>query len=88
MNIPVTAVTLTGERVRQIAEVLDQPASRPVLLHCASGNRVGAVMELYWEEIHGVDPETAHKEAQAIGLQAPAMIEAVERVRHEMESSR
>jgi uncharacterized protein (TIGR01244 family) len=88
VNIPVTQATLTVESVRKVADVLDQSANRPVLIHCASGNRVGAVIELYREGIHGVDHETARNEARAIGLQAPEMIKAVDRVRHQMESGR
>jgi uncharacterized protein (TIGR01244 family) len=88
VNIPVTLSTLTGESVRKVADVLDQSANRPVLMHCASGNRVGAVMELYREDIHGMNHEAARNEARAIGLQAPEWIEAVGRVRHEMQSDR
>lgn len=88
VNIPVTLVTLSPESVRKVAEALDRSANRPVLVHCATGNRVGAVMELYREAIHGVAHEAARNEARAIGLQAPEMIEAVERVRHQMESGR
>jgi protein tyrosine/serine phosphatase len=68
--------------------VLDRPVNRPVLMHCASGNRVGAVLELYREAIHGVDHDTARNEARAIGLRTPEMIEAVDRVAREMESQR
>lgn len=85
VNIPVTPVTLSPESVRKVAEVLDQSANRPVLVHCTTGNRVGAVMELYREAIHGVAHEAARNEARTIGLQAPEMIEAAERVRRQMQ---
>jgi uncharacterized protein (TIGR01244 family) len=88
VNIPVTLPTLTGESVRKVADVIDQSASRPVLMHCASGNRVGAVMELYRETIHGVPHEAAHDEAHTIGLQAPEWIDAVDRVRLHMGAGR
>ncbi len=88
VNIPVTLPTLSGEQVRAVARILDDHSNRPVLMHCSSGNRVGAVMELYREQIHGVDRATARKEAQTIGLTLPQAVEAVERVRREMTSSK
>ncbi|MBP1687641.1 MAG: blh 4 [Deltaproteobacteria bacterium] len=88
LNLPVALATLNAAQVRQVAAALDDPANRPALLHCASGNRVGAVIALYREQIHGVSHEAALAEARASGLQAPEAIAAVERVRREMESAR
>lgn len=87
VNIPVTPATLSAADIREVAGVLDRPENRPVLMHCSSGNRTGAVMELYREMIHGVDHDTARREAQTIGLQMPQVIEAVDRVQRQMEST-
>jgi uncharacterized protein (TIGR01244 family) len=87
-NIAVTPATLNGEQVRQVAGALDDPANRPVLLHCASGNRAGAVMALYREQVHGVSREAALAEARAIGLRTPEAMAAVDRVGREMRSAR
>ena len=47
-------------------------AERPILLHCGSSNRVGAVW-LPWRALdEGVDLETAVEEAKSIGLKKPA----------------
>jgi len=53
VNIPVTAATLSAADVREFAAVLDLPENRPALVHCASGNRVGAMMELYRDPRRG-----------------------------------
>ncbi len=87
VNVPVTPATLNAQKVYAVAEVLDQSANRPVLMHCSSGNRVGAIMELYREKIHGMAHETARAEARLIGLQIPEVIEAVERVERQMDGS-
>jgi uncharacterized protein (TIGR01244 family) len=88
LNIPVTPATLNAEQVRHVAAALDDPANRPVLLHCASGNRAGAVIALYREQVHGVSHEAALAEARAVGLRSPEAMAAVERVGHEMKSAR
>ncbi len=88
VNVPTTPATLNGDQVRQVAGALDDPANRPVLLHCASGNRAGAVMALYREHVHGVSHEAALAEARSVGLRSPEAMAAVERVGREMGSAR
>lgn len=66
VNVPVSLATLSVTDVREVAAVLDRPEDHPVLIHCSSGNRVGAVIELYREKIHGVDHDTARSEARTI----------------------
>ncbi len=41
--VPVTADSFSLADVDAVQKVLDDPSSGPVLLHCASSNRVGAV---------------------------------------------
>ncbi len=41
--VPVTSGTFSLEDVEAVEKVLDDPEAAPVLLHCASGNRVAAV---------------------------------------------
>lgn len=65
--IPIaSAADLTEENARLLAEVLDDPERRPVLVHCASGNRVGALFALEAFVVDGKDGETALQ----IGLDA------------------
>lgn len=62
---------LTDEVFAQVREVLSQTA-RPLLLHCGSGNRVGAVW-IPWRVLDGgMSYEDALAEARVIGLTTPA----------------
>lgn len=77
--VPVTAGTFRLEDVEAIERVLDDPDRGPVLLHCASSNRVAAV----WAAIQARDGrplEEAEAAGRAAGLHSPSMWEAVLRV--------
>jgi uncharacterized protein (TIGR01244 family) len=77
--IPVTADTFRLEDVEAVERVLDDPDRAPVLLHCASSNRVAAV----WVAIQARDGRTleeAEAAGRAAGLHSPSMWEAVLRV--------
>ncbi len=87
VNIPVSPATLGAQQVHAVAEILGQSANRPVLIHCSSGNRVGAIMELYREQIQGMEHERARTESRQIGLQLPEVIEAVDRVERQMDAA-
>jgi uncharacterized protein (TIGR01244 family) len=41
VHVPITPATFSAADVAAVRAVLDDPASGPVLLHCASANRVG-----------------------------------------------
>jgi len=48
VSIPISgAADLTEINARKLGEVLDDPQSRPMIVHCASGNRAGAMIALY-----------------------------------------
>lgn len=48
VSIPIGgAEDLTEANARRLGEILDDPTSRPLILHCASGNRAGALLALY-----------------------------------------
>lgn len=57
---------LTADNARKLAEVVDDPEALPAMVHCASGNRVGALFAL---KAHHVDGESADS-ALAIGREA------------------
>ena len=65
-NIPVTGLP-SGAQVVQFSHVLGDRADLPVLVHCASGNRVGAMWALYRAK-SGVPAATAMEEGRHIGL--------------------
>jgi len=79
VSVPVTAESLSAQDVDKVAAVLADPASGPVLLHCASSNRVGGVVALLSLR-KGRSLEEAEAEGRAAGLTSPTMVEAVKRV--------
>ena len=79
VHVPISGASLSRGDVEAIARVLEDPASGPVLLHCAAATRVGAVWALV-EAARGVALEEAIGEGKRAGLRGDAMIEAVRRV--------
>ncbi len=57
---------LNAENVRKLADIVGDPQALPAMVHCASGNRVGALFAL--KAFH-VDGESA-EDALAFGLEA------------------
>ena len=79
VHVPVTSSTFSLGDVEAVARVLDDAKAAPVLLHCTSSNRVGAV----WAVIQvqkGVSLEAAEAESRKFGLKSEAMVEAMKRV--------
>jgi uncharacterized protein (TIGR01244 family) len=70
-QIPVRSDELDPEAVDRFLTALDS-AARPVLVHCASGNRVGALWLIYRLR-DGVELEQARAEAGSIGLRSAAL---------------
>jgi uncharacterized protein (TIGR01244 family) len=79
VSVPVTAETLSQADADAVGKVLDDPAAGPVLLHCSTANRVGAVWALLRVR-QGKTLEEAEAEARTVGLKSPALIEAVRRI--------
>jgi uncharacterized protein (TIGR01244 family) len=79
VSVPVTAETLSQADADAVGRVIDDPARGPVLLHCATANRVGAVWAILRVR-QGKTPDEAETEGRTIGLSSPALIEAVRRV--------
>jgi uncharacterized protein (TIGR01244 family) len=70
-HIPVAgAQDLTRENALRLAQILSDPASRPAVVHCASGNRVGALFALKAYFADGCDPQAAIATGRAAGLKA------------------
>lgn len=59
VHLPIAgAEGITSENAAALAEILDD-AERPLILHCGSGNRIGALFALDAHERLGQDAETA-----------------------------
>lgn len=60
VRIPIAGTgDLSEETARALDEVLDGEAAYPAVVHCASGNRVGALLALRAAGLDGVAPEAA-----------------------------
>lgn len=57
---------------RRVRDLLASPINEPILLHCASGNRVGAVWMAHRVLNHNVPYDQALEEAKAIGMKPQA----------------
>ena len=79
VSVPITAATFSAADVAAVGKVLNDSAAAPVLLHCASANRVGAVWAVLQVQ-QGRSLEEAEAAGQEIGLTSPAMVEALRRV--------
>lgn len=78
-----SAATLSDPIFRRVRDLLTNKNNEPVLLHCASGNRVGAIWLAHRVLDDGVPYEKALEEAKAIGMK-PEAFEA--RVKEYIES--
>jgi uncharacterized protein (TIGR01244 family) len=75
-NLPFkTPAQLTDDVFDTARKVLRDESNKPILLHCGSGNRVGAIWLTHRVLDHGLTIEEALKEAETIGLRLPAFRE-------------
>jgi uncharacterized protein (TIGR01244 family) len=79
VSVPVTASSLSPADVLAVEKVLDDPASGPVLLHCASANRVGGLWALV-QARKGKSLDDALAAGREAGLRAGPMEDAVRRL--------
>jgi len=77
--IPITADSITDEKVQKFAAIVDAPRNRPVFVHCASSNRVGALWAIYYGTKKGLPVEEALKKGADAGLKNPTLTETARR---------
>lgn len=70
VNIPIARNNPTAADLAKFTKILQQAGNKPVLVHCASGNRVGAMWTLY-RASRGIAPERAISEGRKLGLRSP-----------------
>lgn len=75
VNIPVTPGTMTDDTLDRILGVLRTAGERPVLVHCGSGNRVGAALIPLLMKDHGLEEEDAVGQAMRVGLRSAELME-------------
>jgi uncharacterized protein (TIGR01244 family) len=71
VHLPIAGpADLTRANAMKLAELLADPTVRPLMIHCASGNRVGALFALKAFFADGADRDTALAAGRAAGLKA------------------
>lgn len=68
-----TPAELTDDIFAAVRALLNDPASKPLLMHCASANRVGALWLAHRVLDGGLDYASALQEAQRVGLSSPEL---------------
>ena len=77
-NIPVVYTAPTYEQVDEFLRITDDPANRPMLVHCTAAIRVGAFWMIRRIVRDGMPYDQALAEARTVGLQnAPHLEEFV-----------
>jgi len=79
VSVPVTAESLSLADADAVEKVLHDPSSGPILLHCASSNRVGAVWALI-QSREGKSLDEALAAGREAGLRSPQLEAAVRRL--------
>lgn len=76
VNIPVGHETIEEETFGRFRELMRDPERRPVLVHCSSANRVGAVLIPYLVLDEGKSTEEAEEIASGVGLKSDELKQA------------
>jgi uncharacterized protein (TIGR01244 family) len=74
-NIPVAGASPENSQADEFLELTDDADNRPMFIHCASANRVGAFWMIRRVLRDDWDLERAQTEAEQIGLRAPGLRE-------------
>ena len=73
VNIPVVSSAPKPEQVDAFIKAVNDAANQPMLIHCASANRVGAFWMIYRAVEQSWTEEKALEEATRIGLTSPTL---------------
>lgn len=76
LNVPVTLASLDPPTLDRFFAAL-RGAERPLLVHCATGNRVGALYYAWLVLERGVEPSVALDRARAAGLKQAELTDAI-----------
>jgi len=67
-NVPVVYTSPTEEQVDRFLEITDDPANRPMFIHCTAAIRVGAFWMIRRAVRDGLTADAALEEARKVGL--------------------
>jgi uncharacterized protein (TIGR01244 family) len=80
VSLPFHAASeMTPQLLDQARAVLNDAGKKPILMHCNSGNRVGAVWLAHRVLDGGLTWDAALEEAKVVGMKLPAYEEAVKK---------
>jgi len=74
VTIPITDQSLTDQTLDDITRTMRANADRQVLVHCASGNRIGGALVPYLMLDHGFSEDDATMAALRMGLRAAHLL--------------
>jgi protein tyrosine phosphatase (PTP) superfamily phosphohydrolase (DUF442 family) len=74
-NVPIDEGDLADDTLDRIMDVLHRSRERPVLVHCASGNRVGGAILPFLINAEGLDEDDAVGQAMRVGLRSAELME-------------
>jgi protein tyrosine phosphatase (PTP) superfamily phosphohydrolase (DUF442 family) len=75
VNVPIGPHSLTDATLDRVREVLRKAGDGLVLVHCASGSRVGAALLPFLILDHGLEEEDAVEQAMRVGLRSAELME-------------
>jgi protein tyrosine phosphatase (PTP) superfamily phosphohydrolase (DUF442 family) len=80
-SIPVAvSAGINRENAQQLFELLETFAGEPIVVHCASGQRVGALVAVSARQNRGMAADAAMDEGRRWGLSSPRLTPVVEQV--------
>jgi uncharacterized protein (TIGR01244 family) len=79
VNLPVNPATLDQATIDRFLATLKK-AQKPVLIHCSTGSRTGALWYAWLVLGKGKAPAAALAEAKAVGLKQPELTEKIEKL--------
>jgi len=69
VNIPMTVANISNEHLEAFTNAIEK-SPKPILVHCGSGNRAGAIWASYLIS-KGTEPEEALAEGRKAGMRPP-----------------
>lgn len=74
-NVPVTAMSMDETTIERILGIVRDNATRPMVFHCASGNRVGGPLIAHLMLDRGLSEQEAIETAMRAGLRGADVME-------------
>jgi uncharacterized protein (TIGR01244 family) len=73
VHVPVQSEPPADADIQRVMKILEGAKDAPVLLHCASSNRVGMMWSIFRARQHGLATDQALAEGKAAGMRNPAL---------------